>query len=312
MRLFLTGASGCIGHYLAETLISETEHELFLLVRNPDKLQFNYQARSGITVLQGDLRDIEQWSDLLKTIEVAILTATAWGGTETFKINVTQTLTLLNLLDLEVCQQVIYFSTASILDRNNQLLKEAKQFGIDYIRTKYECFGEIAKLAIAPKVTTVFPTLVFGGDLNKPYSHLSAGLPSVVRWIDLIRWFKADGSFHFIHARDIAQVVQYLIEHPAQISENLVLGNPRLTVNEAVEQVCFYFNKRLYFRVPLSIWLANLFIKIFRIQMDEWSRFSLNYRHFTYKNSVSPATYGLTPYCATVADLLRVSGLNRR
>ncbi|NJK53172.1 MAG: NAD(P)-dependent oxidoreductase, partial [Leptolyngbyaceae cyanobacterium SU_3_3] len=47
-RIFVTGASGCIGHYIAETLIQETEHELFLMVRNPDKLKFDVHARPGV------------------------------------------------------------------------------------------------------------------------------------------------------------------------------------------------------------------------------------------------------------------------
>ena len=308
MRIFLTGASGCIGHYIAEALIKETDHELFILLRNPSKLQVDY-SRPGVTIVQGDLREIEQLSSLLKTIDIAILAATAWGGTaETFNINVDKTITLIKLIDPEICQQIIYFSTASILDRNNQLLVEAKQFGIDYIRTKYECFVELSKLAIAPKITTLYPTLVFGGDRQKPYSHISAGLPEVVKWIDLIRWFKAEGSFHFIHAHDIAQVVQYLVEHPSA-EKKLVLGNSRLTVNQAIEEICTYFNKRIYIRLSLSSGLANFFIAVFRIHMDAWSRFSFNYKHFTYKNVVNPATFGLTPYCATVADVMRTRGL---
>ncbi|HEY9796144.1 MAG TPA: NAD(P)-dependent oxidoreductase, partial [Leptolyngbyaceae cyanobacterium] len=214
-RIFLTGASGCIGHYIAEALIQETDHELYLLVRNPEKLGFDYQARPGITILQGDLRHIERFGNLLKTMDAAILAATAWGGSqESFDINVIKTIRLMELLDPTVLGQVIYFSTASVLNRENQLLKEAGQLGTEYIRSKYDCLGRLSKLAIAPKITTLFPTLVLGGDANKPYSHLSSGITDVVKWVDVIRWFKADGSFHFIHARDIAQVVRYLIDHP--------------------------------------------------------------------------------------------------
>ncbi|MBD0362958.1 MAG: NAD(P)-dependent oxidoreductase, partial [Coleofasciculus sp. C3-bin4] len=280
-RIFLTGASGCIGHYITEALIQETDHELYLLVRNPKKLGFDYEARPGITILQGDLRQIERFGDLLKTMDAAILAATAWGGPqETFDINVVKTIRLMEFLDPYVCEQVIYFSTASILDRDNKLLKEAGQLGTDYIRSKYDCLGRLSKLAIGPKITTLFPTLVLGGDANKPYSHLSSGIADVVKWVDLIRWFKADASFHFIHARDIAQVVRYLIDYPlahdyteesdAPPTDRLVLGNPRLTVNQAVEEVCSYLRKRIYFRLPLSLWLADLLIILFRIQMAPW------------------------------------------
>ena len=309
-RIFITGASGCIGHYIADLLIRTTTHELFLLVRDPSKLRFDYNARPGVTVIQGDMREIERQGRLLKTVDSAILSATAWGGTEeTFDTNVTKTIRLLNLLDPILCQQVIYFSTASILDRHQQPLVEAGEIGTDYIRSKYECHEQLMKLAIAPRVTTVFPTLVFGGDDQKPYSHLSAGIKDVIKWAKLIRFFQADGSFHFLHAQDIAQVVVYLIDHPIQPDEphELVLGNAPLTANQAVEEICAYLKQRIYFRIPLSMQLADVFIKLFRIQMAEWDRFCLDYRHFTYDHPISPESFGMVNYCSTIADLLKVS-----
>ncbi|MBW4614083.1 MAG: NAD(P)-dependent oxidoreductase [Desmonostoc vinosum HA7617-LM4] len=310
-RILVTGASGCIGHYISETLIQKTNHELYLLVRNPSKLQVDTQARPGIHVLQGDMQQISQFADLLKTIDTAVLTATAWGGDETFNINVTKTLELLNLLDPNRCEQVIYFSTASVLNRQNQPLKEAGELGIDYIRSKYECLFKMSQLAIAPKITKVFPTLVLGGEHNKPYSHVSSGISEVTKYINLIRFLKADGSLHFIHGQDIATVVQHLIDHPPQENQprQLVLGQAELTANQALEQVCAYLGKKIYFRIPISLALANLIIAVFQIQMDDWSRFCMNYRHFTYENVINPASFGLLNYCATMSDVLRISGV---
>ena len=316
-RIFITGASGCIGHYLTEALIQHTNHELYLLVRNPDKLKFNYQARPGIHLLVGDMSQIKKYSDLLVKINIAILAATAWGGKEeTYNINVVKTLSLINLLNPQICERVIYFSTASILDRNNQLLLPASQFGHDYIRTKYQCFEQLSHQAIADKIIAVFPTLVFGGEQNKPYSHLSAGITDVTKWISLIRWFSLEGSFHFIHAQDIAKIISYLVENPdyapnssAESVGCLVLGNPAISVDQAIAQITSYFNKKVYLRIPLYIWLTNVLIKLFKIQMDDWSRFSLDYRHFTYANPVTPASFGLQNYCSTVEELLQASGV---
>jgi len=314
MKVFLTGASGCIGHYIADTLMRETEHELFLFVRNRNKLQLDLEYRGGINVVEGDLRDIGNYQSLLKTIHVAILTAAAWGGEEEARtINVEKTKEAIALLSPEVCQQVIYFSTASILSPNNQLLPEAKELGTDYIRTKYECCEELKQLAIANKITKVFPTLVFGGDETKPYSHLSGGLPDIIKWINLVKWFRADGSFHFIHGRDIATVVKYLLENPPAPSSpwgnKLVLGNTPLTANQAIEEMCSYLGKKIYFRFPLSLWLANIFIGVFRIQVAAWDRFCMNNPHFTYQHYVNPASFGLTPYCPSIADVLEVTGI---
>lgn len=317
MRIFLTGASGCIGHYLTEALIESTEHELFLLLRNPDRLKINLQNCDRVNILTGDLRDIGKYKDLLQTIDTAILAATAWGGeAESREININKTIELIELLSPQVCQQIIYFSTASILDRQNQLLPEAGKYGTDYIRTKYECFEELSKLNIAPKITVVFPTLVLGGDKNKPLSHISGGLPEVVKWIDLIRWLKADGSFHFIHARDIALVILYLIENPesnlaSDRIKKIVLGNEAITVNQAIIEICNYLNKKIYFRIRLSIWLANFFINVFRIQMDDWSRFSLDYRHFTYQDPVNPASFNLETYCPNLTEVMKIAETDR-
>lgn len=309
----MTGASGCIGHYISEALIQETNHELFLLVRNPHKLQINTQARPEISVLQGDMQNISQFADLLSTIDTAILTATAWGGDITFEINVLKTIELINLLNPARCEQVIYFSTASVLDRYNQPLKEAGEIGTDYVSSKYACLQRLSQLELAPKITTVFPTLVLGGDEHKPYSHLTSGIPQVTKYINLIRFLKADGSFHFIHGRDIATVIKYLVDNPPQENSprRLVLGQAQLTVNEAVEEVCAYLRKRIYFRIPLSLSLANLIIAVFRIQMAAWDRFCMNYRHFSYKNVINPASFSLPNYCATMSDVLKISGVKR-
>ncbi len=310
-RIFVTGASGCIGHYLSETLIQDTDHELFLLVRNPEKLKVDTQVRPNVNVLQGDMQDIRHFAGLLKTIDVAVLTATAWGGAGTFDINVVKTLELVNYLDPAICEQVIYFSTASVLDNKNQPLKAAGELGTDYIRSKYDCLQKISNLAIAPKITEVFPTLVLGGDSNKPYSHLTPGIPEVTKYIDYIRCLQADGSFHFIHARDIATVIRYLIDNPPQENESrqLVLGQAPLTVNQAIEELCAYLGKKIGFRIPLSFSLANLLIVLFRIRMAAWDRFCMNYRHFTYHQFVNPDSFGLPNYCATISDVLRISGV---
>ncbi|MBR8829796.1 MAG: hypothetical protein N5P05_001249 [Chroococcopsis gigantea SAG 12.99] len=311
-KIFITGVSGCIGHYVVEELIDRTDHELYLLLRNPDKLQFDYHDNPRIHILLGDMEGIHKHKDILKTMNVAILIATSWGGVEeSYLINVTKTLELIAYLDENLCEQIIYFSTASVLNRDNELLKEAGELGTNYIRTKYLGYTELSKLSIFPKITALYPTFVLGGDgIQKPYSHIYGGLPDILKYIGLVRWFKADGSFHFIHARDIASVVTYLIDNQPP-ERKIVLGNKRTTVNEAVEQFCRYLGKKIYFRIPLSIGLANFFIKVFNLQMEAWDRFSIDYRHFTHRKTYTPADFGLNNHCSTIDDVLSLRGIKR-
>ena len=312
MRIFITGASGCIGHYLVETLIENTDHDLFLMMRNPAKLKVPVDSRAGIKVLQGDMRDVAQFADLLETMDAAILAATSWGDPqESYEINVEKTLELMSLLDPERCQQVIYFSTASILHRDNTPLAAAGEIGTDYVRTKYICHEKLKDLAIAPRITTVFPTLVFGGSKNKPYSHISGGLKDVAKYIGIIRFLSADGSLHYIHAKDIAEVVRHLTDNPPgpHDSREIVIGNPAKTADEVVEEISTYLGKRIYFRIPLSFALAKAIIKIFNIRMADWDRFCMDYRHFTYQNAVTPSSFGLPDRYPQVRDVFRSAGV---
>ena len=308
----MTGASGCIGHYILELLLESDRYELFLLLRYPEKLRLPVQANPRVHILQGGLENIAPFADLLGTMDIAILTAAAWGGDPGYvdAINIDANLAVMAHLDPERCQQVIYFSTASILNRQSDPLPEAGSLGTDYIRSKYECHQRLPNLPVYDKITTVFPTLVFGGDKDKPHSFISAGLRDVTRWVGLVRFFKADAGFHFAHAQDIATVVNYLVEHPTTGGyREYVLGNPPLTVNQAVEQISGYFGQRIWFRIPLSLWLAEVLIKVFRVQMAPWDYFCIRYRHFVYAGAVNPASFGMEPYCLTLADLLRVHGI---
>lgn len=312
LRVFMTGASGCIGHYILELLLQSDRYEVFLLLRHPDKLHLALKDDSRVHILQAGLADIEQYADLLSTIDIAILTAAAWGGDPDYvmDINTNANLSLMKMLDPQRCQQVIYFSTASILGPQSQPLPEAYEFGTDYIRSKYECHSRLSGLALYHKITTVFPTLVFGGDSQKPYSFISAGIRDVTRWIGLIRFFRAEAGFHFAHAQDIATVVNYLIDHPSPAGyREYVIGNPALSANQAVEQTCAYLGKSIWFRIPLSLWLADLIVRVFRIQMAPWDYFCLRNPQFVYAGAVNPASFGLNTYCKTLADLLQVHGI---
>ena len=313
-RIFLTGASGCVGQYIAEALIEQTDCELFLFLRDPSKLTIDTTGRDGVHVIQGDLNEIGKQADLLKTIHCAILTAAAWGGTTvTHDVNVSRTLQLVNLLDRDICDRVIYFSTASLLDRDENVLREAAHFGTDYIRTKYDALKQLRRSPIADRLTVLFPTLVWGGDdqQHQRRSHLNIGLPEILKWSWLLRLIKLDGSFHNIHAQDIAQVVTHLVTRsPGEYEpKSWVLGGKAYSVNEAIAELCRYCGESIGWRVELKSWLLEAVIKLFKIQLASWDRFCLDYRHFVYKNAIDPSSLGMVPYCVTLSDILQASGI---
>lgn len=314
-RILITGASGCIGHYVTEALAADPGAELVLFVRDPQKLRLDPRWRSGVTVVPGDMRQISRHADLLRTINVAILAATEWGGPDALEINVTRTLELLHLLDPRVCQQVLYFSTASVLDRANRPLPEAATFGTWYIRSKYEALRRLGEVPVAEKITILSPTLVFATGGDKPHSFFSIDVPVFMKYvIGLARFFSLDGSFHFIHARDVAQVVRHLVHHPSLGGglRTMVLGQEAVTFDQMAEEVIAALGKRTYLRLPLPLSLLSRIVPLLQrhilVEDRAWGAFCLRYRHFTHASLVNPSTFGLPTYCPTLVRALRIAG----
>ena len=255
-----------------------------------------------------------------------IHTATAWGDPErAMAVNVVAVKQLLAFTSPEWLEQVIYFSTASLLNRQLELLPEALSEGTEYIQTKALCLQQLEQHPLAERIVAVFPTLVFGGAVDGkgpfPTSYLTAGLSEACRWLWLAKWLRADASFHFIHAADIAQVCCHLATKPHQSNpepgqgalRRLVLGQPAISVDATVSQLCRW---RRSWRPPLGLnlqgALIEALIKLLRIEVNAWDRFSIRQRHFVHEPVSPPERFGLVSHAASLAAVFEQARLPHR
>lgn len=303
-KIFITGASGCIGHYIIDQFLYDPNYELHLLLRNSNRLKFDYTKYPQIKIHEGDIKTIENQKEILNQMHYVIHTATAWGDSDYSNfINVTKTQELFNACNPLLCKKIIYFSTASILGKNNQPVPEAETLGTGYIRSKYLAFKKLSESHLYDRIITLFPTLVFGGDDHHPYSHLSSGLNEEnAKYLNILRFFYMDATFHFLHAHDIAKVVKYLLEHPTNQKE-YVLGNPMMTGKKTLEQLCEHFNKKIYFRIKVPSSFLFFLASLFRIKVGPWDKFCIQNPFFEYK-VVNPATFNLKTEYPTLTHLL--------
>lgn len=298
-KIFITGISGCVGHYLFDLLGYDPNYELHLLVRSPEKLRFDPARFPNVHIIKDDLKNIEKHAALVKQMDAVVHLAADWGGNEG---NYDYSLSLLNLLDPGKCKKVIYFSTASILGPDNQPVAAAEKFGTHYIRSKYRLHKYLPKLKIYPNMVTLFPTWVLGGDSRHPYSHAAQGIIDLKKWLRLIRFFTVDASFHYIHARDIAAIVGYLLQNEAKEKE-YVLGNAPLTASSFIREVCVFFGVPVYFQLPIPVPLAIFAARATGHRLHPWDLYSFNRRNFVFR-TVNAATFGLTSELTTVNGVL--------
>ena len=299
-KVFITGISGCVGHYLYDALAEDPTYELYLLVRNPQKLRFDPNANPNVTVIQDDFDNIEKHSDLIRKMDHVVHLAAAWGTAE---LNYEHSLAFFNLLDPRQCKKVIYFSTASILGPDNHLLKEAEKYGSRYILSKYRFYKKLPELRIYPNVVTLFPTWVLGGDAKHPYSHAGSGIVQLRKWLWLLRFFTVDVSFHYIHARDIAGIVKHLLDTESQ-EKNYVLGNPAITADQFIKEACRYSGLPVHFQFKITLPLIKALSLLSGKALRSWDLFCLEKRYFTHR-TVDAAHFGLRSDLRTVEQILK-------
>ena len=129
--VFVTGASGCVGHYVVDELLARGDCRLHLLVRDPAKLNLPEGAAERVTIVRDDLINIDAHAELLSRMDAVVHLATAWGEAIAYDINVESTVKMAGHVDPARCKRFFYFSTASILDRENRPLEAAEVHGTD-------------------------------------------------------------------------------------------------------------------------------------------------------------------------------------
>ncbi len=324
-KVLITGASGCVGQYTTTWLLENSQAELLLWLREPSKLTAVPKQHSRIKLLVGDLRSPEVFAKELKTVTRVIHTATAWGDPDrAYQVNVVAFKALLETLNKDIIQQIIYFSTASILNKSLQPLPQAISHGTEYIQTKAQCLKELESHPLAEKIVAVFPTLVFGGRVDGtssfPTSYLTEGLKEACKWLWLARWLRINSRFHFIHAADIAFICGHLAttthnpnSQPGQSGlKKLVLGQPATSINKTIETLCLWRGLRKMPGIPLWGWLIKVLIKILPIEINNWDKFSIEQRHFIHEPITTPESFGGKSYAKNLEAVLTYSGLPSR
>ncbi len=292
-KVFITGITGCVGHYLFDILSTNPDYQLYLLAPNPQKMK---RDLAGFEVVQDSMKNISKYAGLLAQMDYVIHLAAGWGQSEP---NDEHTIALFSALNPDKCKKVIYFSTASILGPDNKLVPGLDKIGTSYIKGKYSCHQKLAQLKIYDKIITLYPTWVLGGSENHPYSHATKGIKSAIKWLWLIRFFTFDLSFHFIHAADIALIVDYLLKNESA-EKNYVLGNKLITAGQLISQICQYFRKRIYFKIKIPSSLVKL---LAGRRLSDWDRYCLDKKDFRYR-VVNPEAFGLKSNYDTLSKVL--------
>ncbi|NQY75482.1 MAG: NAD(P)-dependent oxidoreductase [Candidatus Margulisbacteria bacterium] len=303
-KIFITGASGCIGHYVLDALLKEPDTSLYLLTRDSKRFLFNTTQYPQITLVEGNMETIESHENLLKEMDGVIHIATYWGGLEPGRlINLEKTKVLLDALNPDKCRKIIYFSTESILGKNDMPSPEAGEFGTGYVKSKYEAYQMIQQHPLFERINILYPTLVMGGDETHPFSHISSGILPNIKYLKIIRFFDFNAHLHMAHGKDIATVTAHLLNHDHP-GASYILGGPVLTARMVVDALCKAFHIKPRPVLTITSKRVLFLAKLFRIKLDAWDRYCIENPHFNH-HVTSPASFGLVPAFPTLDHIVQ-------
>ena len=317
-NLLITGSNGCVGRYLIDWFLKNTQLNLFLMVRNKNNLPLSIQANKRTKLLVCDIRESARFKKEISKVNFLIHTATAWGDPKrAYEVNIKAFEELLGMLKKDKLEKIIYFSTASILDEKTELMRESLIYGTEYIQTKYKCFERLKDSSFAEKTFAVFPTLVFGGTLNKktkyPVSYLTSGLKEINKWLWLARFLKLNSKFHYIHASDIAQICGFLISNYKEEAykgfKKFVLGQKFISIDDAINILLKRSNMKRYFSIPLTRKIIRILLRVLPIETTPWDRFSIKKYDFNHNPITNPETFNLKSNAKSLKDILILANL---
>ncbi len=296
-KIFATGMGGCVGHYLYDELKKNDEFEFAFLIRSPEKVKYD---TSKINVIKDEFKNIKKYAEIIKDADYIIHLLADWGGEEG---NFQETIDFFNCIDANKTEKILYFSTASILGKDNKPNVSVKTCGTPYIRGKYKFYEKLLSMPHYKKTVILYLTWVLGGDKNHPYSHAYYAIKSGAKFIDIIKFFSVDINFHFIHSKDIAQIAYFLLKNDTKEKE-FILGNEPITADIFIEKMCQVLSKnnpkfKINFPIEPTIKLAKFFGKKF----SDWDEYCIGNRKLTF-NVVNPASFGLAPYYPKIEKIL--------
>ena len=236
MRVFVTGGTGFIGHYVVKALL-EKGHEVVVATRHPNKVP-TLRSNPNVSFVEAALTDFEKMGEGLVGCDACIHVALGWGDTPSAMLmnDTRATVVLLEMAARAGCKKFIMTSSTSAMGRVRSEMRETtSNLPIDlYGATK--AAGEAFVLGFSHGYGSQFPEVKMKRNIIRPgYTFGNPAFPDGCsqpdrRFFDMAYAVKEDRDIHlikndgtqFIHASQQAEIYMKLLE--SDYNEEIFLG----------------------------------------------------------------------------------------
>jgi UDP-glucose 4-epimerase len=213
MRIFLTGGTGFIGHFVAKEFL-DRRYSLTILARNPNKIP-SLARHENVKMIHAELLDSGAIKKGMEECDACVHIALGWGETPLTMLanDTTATVQLLELAAESGCEKFIYTSSTAACALQD-LYGATKAAGEAYTLG----FKKMKRNIIRPGYT--FGHLAFPDGVSQPDRRFF-NIAKAVNENQVIRLTKYDGT-QFIHASQLAKLYAAVLE--SDLSEEVFFG----------------------------------------------------------------------------------------
>ena len=251
MRVFVTGGTGFIGHYVVKALLDKG-HEVVIATRHPNKVP-SLRSHSGVSFVEASLTDFDKMGEGLKGCDACIHIALGWGeAPSTMLMNDTRApVMLLEMAAKAGCKKFIQTSSTAAMGRMRPSMREVtSNLPMDlYGATK--AAGEAFVLGFRHGYGTNFPEVTMQRNIIRPgYTFGNPAFPDGCsqpdrRFFEMAQAVKEDRDIHivkndgtqFIHASQQAQLYMKVLESDKNEEIFLGLGSVWISWREIAEMM---------------------------------------------------------------------------
>lgn len=247
MKIFVTGATGFVGHHLVEKILQEQKDIVYCFVRDEKKFSFGDNPR--IKILQGDSESIEQYTAIIQSCEIIFhigARADFGDGAAYQRDNIEFTNALIRIASgSKKINRFVFTSTIGAVDRmkSDSCESPLTESSIpnpssDYGKSKLICEQSLRESKLPYVILR--PVLVYGPGMRRN-SHLRVFIDAVAKG-KMFSKINFPGKLSFVHVHDLVSSLLLVSRHPKALrqtyfvsdDEPISLGNVFQTIGEVL------------------------------------------------------------------------------
>ena len=259
MKILVTGGAGFIGKYLVKSLLlNNNSITIFDNFSNSSKDSINFLKNKDVKIIEGDIRKIQEISNVIKNQEIVIHLAAKISvvdsinnPSETFQVNVNGTKNILTACEKYRVKKLIVASSAAVYGEslpNLKLTEESQTNPISpYGESKIKMEDDIMKFELEHNIDCIILRFfnIFGFGQSSEYAGvITKFIEKIKKNEQLIIFGNGSQTRDFVAIEDVISSIHNAISSDISGKFNIASGKS-ITINELAKKMISLSGKKI-------------------------------------------------------------------